>query len=71
MTTEPLDAGEETVECLACGALRHVRLDSTRSFTECSVCGYSGWAKPREIDEHDRLGIRRALALQGARRLQH
>lgn len=71
MTTEPADGAEETIECLACGALRHVRLGSTRSFTECSVCGYSGWAKPREIDEQDRRGIRHALALNGARRLQH
>jgi len=64
MTTQPESPDEVTIECLRCGALRHVDSRKRGRFPECSVCGYAGWAELGEIQEHDRRHIKQSLDLR-------
>jgi transcription elongation factor Elf1 len=64
MTNDPNTPDEVTVECMRCGALRHVDARQHSRFPECSVCGYAGWVEIGEIQEEDRRDIGQTLDLR-------
>jgi hypothetical protein len=61
MTATPETPDEVTIECLRCGALRHVDSRKRGRFPDCSVCGYAGWAELGEIEEHERRDVRQSF----------
>jgi len=57
------------VECLNCGATRHVSRLPSRPGTlhECARCGYVGWAETESLTET----LRRALRESGLEQRRH
>jgi DNA-directed RNA polymerase subunit RPC12/RpoP len=49
------------VECLACGSRRLVVGFARADIGDCPDCGYSGWADPQLLSDHDRSVLHRSL----------
>jgi hypothetical protein len=50
------------VECLACGTRRLVVSFALADIGDCTECGYSGWALPQRLSEHDRNMLQATFA---------
>jgi hypothetical protein len=50
------------IECLACGTRRLVASLALSDVGECAACGYSGWALPQRLSEHDRNALHAGFA---------
>jgi ribosomal protein L37E len=48
------DPAPTEIECLACGTRRLVVSFALGDTGDCTACGYSGWALPDRLSEHER-----------------
>ena len=61
-THHPSDPPPGEVECLACGTLRPIASFALADVGDCHACGYSGWAVPQRLSEHDRNALHAGFA---------